>query len=1092
MYVKGSRKSLSTLLIIAVLLTAVIPALTVIPSSAATLTSSTTWVGNTFGGADDKWVQNFIWSMAVNSNGRVFTSSTWDEGHRECGIYENGDVIGNMHNYGDNPTGAAAAVNSTHAFAAKGDGAARYAFDGLYAGPTYNVGHSPTALAANSSYLIATDATDNAVKVYNVDSGSFVRSWTVNKPGAVAITSSNEIWVVSNITRMGEDSRKWEINTSTPAKILKYDINGNKQSAEIQLATDWIPTALAIDNHGRLMVGDNGPKRQIHFYNISGSPSLATSFGTAGGIGAGTPGIVTPTKFWGITGVGTDSSGNIYVSLSEHGSIIRKLQTDGTLIWEVKDLHFIDCADADPSSNGLDLYTKQEHFVMDYSKAAGQDSTFKAYTMDSLKYPQDPRMWLPNKDHHSAATFMRRLNGDKLYMATAGMYWESPFCIFRFNGEIAVPSVVFSIKKWTSGYTPNWPPNQPSSGAWIWRDADGQGDFDSSEYTTLGSDLVHTLGTWWIDTNGDVWHADGDKIGKFPVQGYDSYGNPMYNFTSMTTVTEPAPFNEIWRIEYYPSSDTMYLGGYTSSQPYDSSQWKAAGKVIARYDNWSTGNRTAKYSFNTPWDLNANPKVSTQSMAVAGDYIFTVGCETCVRTWVYKASDGSYVGELMPGSEVGGISKTGWVDIPNGIRAFKRSDGSYLVFVEEDYNGKVIIYKWSPPNSPTPTPTPAPSAKPIPGKIQAEDYTSMSGIQTEGCSDTDGGLNVGWVDTGDWMDYNVNVQSSGTYNVKFRVATPNSNTKIDLRNSSGTVLGTVTVPNTGGWQTWQDATISVNLTAGTQTLRVYGNTNGWNLNWFEFTATAKPIPGKIQAEDYTSMSGIQTESCSDTGGGLDVGWVDTGDWMDYGVNVQSSGTYNVKFRVASPNSNTKIDLKKSDGTVLGTVNVPNTGGWQTWQDATISVNLTAGTQTLRVYGNTNGWNLNWFEFTTAATPTPTPATETTVDDSSSSITYSGTWNAQTGWTGRYNNTEHESDSANAYAEYTFTGTQIKLIGEKVGYGGNADVYIDGTFQQNVSFNNSSQLFQQEIYTKTGLSSGSHTIKVVVKSGWCYIDAFKYK
>jgi hypothetical protein len=39
---------------------------------------------------------------------------------------------------------------------------------------------------------------------------------------------------------------------------------------------------------------------------------------------------------------------------------------------------------------------------------------------------------------------------------------------------------------------------------------------------------------------------------------------------------------------------------------------------------------------------------------------------------------------------------SGWVDVPNGISAYRRDDGEYLVFVEEDARGKVLMYRWKP------------------------------------------------------------------------------------------------------------------------------------------------------------------------------------------------------------------------------------------------------------------------------------------------------------------------------------------------------------------------------------------------------------
>ena len=56
---------------------------------------------------------------------------------------------------------------------------------------------------------------------------------------------------------------------------------------------------------------------------------------------------------------------------------------------------------------------------------------------------------------------------------------------------------------------------------------------------------------------------------------------------------------------------------------------------------------------------------------------------------------------------------------------------------------------------------------------------------------------------------------------------------------------------------------------------------------------------RIEAENFIAMSGIQTEATADIGGGLDVGWQDNNDWMDYSVNVSSSGIYTANFRVAS-------------------------------------------------------------------------------------------------------------------------------------------------------------------------------------------------
>ncbi|HWJ92997.1 MAG TPA: carbohydrate-binding protein, partial [Flavisolibacter sp.] len=287
---------------------------------------------------------------------------------------------------------------------------------------------------------------------------------------------------------------------------------------------------------------------------------------------------------------------------------------------------------------------------------------------------------------------------------------------------------------------------------------------------------------------------------------------------------------------------------------------------------------------------------------------------------------------------------------------------------------------------------PAPTSQ----RIEAESYTAMSGIQTENTGDAGGGLNVGWQENNDWMDYSVNVPAAGTYTVNFRVATTNTGVQFQLRNASGTSLATVTVPNTGWWQTYQTVSAQVTLPAGQQTLRIVttdAKGSGWNINWWEIVSSPAPPPGsgtiRIEAEKYSSMSGIQTENTGDIGGGLNVGWQENNDWMDYSVNVASAGTYTVNFRVATTNTGVQFQLRNASGTALATVTVPNTGWWQTYQTISAQVTLPAGQQTLRIVttdAKGSGWNINWWEIVGTATPPPPPPTTTSIKIEAESYT----------------------------------------------------------------------------------------------------------
>jgi hypothetical protein len=92
------------------------------------------------------------------------------------------------------------------------------------------------------------------------------------------------------------------------------------------------------------------------------------------------------------------------------------------------------------------------------------------------------------------------------------------------------------------------------------------------------------------------------------------------------------------------------------------------------------------------------------------------------------------------------------------------------------------------------------------------------------------------------MDYNVNVASAGTYNLNFRVASGTTGGQLELRSGS-TVLASVNIAGTGGWQTWTTLTATATLAAGTQTLRLHAVTGGYNINWVQFSSGTPPPPG---------------------------------------------------------------------------------------------------------------------------------------------------------------------------------------------------------------------------------------------------------
>jgi hypothetical protein len=169
------------------------------------------------------------------------------------------------------------------------------------------------------------------------------------------------------------------------------------------------------------------------------------------------------------------------------------------------------------------------------------------------------------------------------------------------------------------------------------------------------------------------------------------------------------------------------------------------------------------------------------------------------------------------------------------------------------------------------------------------------------------------------------------------------------------------------------------------------NNNSWQNSTpgGPYGGTAAAVPGTVQAENYdtggqgvaynvTSVNGtgnsyrsdgVDLETTTDTGGGYNLGWTGSGQWFRYTVNAASAGTYTVTLRVAAPSAVTgALHLSNASGTNLsGAVNIPSTGGWQTWTTVTASVALPAGQQVLTLNQDNGGWNINYLMFASAGT-----------------------------------------------------------------------------------------------------------------------------
>jgi beta-glucanase (GH16 family)/SOS-response transcriptional repressor LexA len=305
----------------------------------------------------------------------------------------------------------------------------------------------------------------------------------------------------------------------------------------------------------------------------------------------------------------------------------------------------------------------------------------------------------------------------------------------------------------------------------------------------------------------------------------------------------------------------------------------------------------------------------------------------------------------------------------------------------------------------------------LPGRIEAENYDlggqgiafnettagnsgavyRTDGVDIEATTDAGGGYNIGWISAGEWLEYTVNVTQSGTYRFDARVATINPSRTFRIEVDGANVTGSIAVPNTGGWQTWQTVSATdINLSAGQKVIRIFMESSDFNINYFNvvrignmqipYNGSAATVPGRIEAENYdqggqdisfnettAGNSGgvfrndaVDIQPTTDAGGGYNIGWVAAGEWLEYTVNVSAAAFYNFSFRVATPFAGKSLTLF-IDGVNRGTVAVPNTGGWQNWTNVSLNgISISSGQRVIRILMNASEFNLNYFTASTSA------------------------------------------------------------------------------------------------------------------------------
>ncbi|MCI0158804.1 alpha-galactosidase [Leifsonia shinshuensis] len=244
---------------------------------------------------------------------------------------------------------------------------------------------------------------------------------------------------------------------------------------------------------------------------------------------------------------------------------------------------------------------------------------------------------------------------------------------------------------------------------------------------------------------------------------------------------------------------------------------------------------------------------------------------------------------------------------------------------------------------------------------------------------------------------------------------------------------------------------------------------------FSFHAT-----GAVTVDD--SVSGISYSGSWNTSpGGGSPGYYEGTQHSSSAAGASASFTFvgNSVSWIAPKNVDCGIGNVYIDGVQVASVDLYATS-WLTQQTVYTSPALTQDTHTIQVVNSGTKNAAGTGTFVPIDAFVYTSSGPTMVDDTSSSIAYSGSWNTSPGGgsPGYFGGTQHSSSAAGDTATFTFSGTGVTWIGPKNIDCGIADVYLDGVKVATVDLYATSWLKQQTLYSAGPFADGAHTLTIV--------------
>ncbi|WP_162463317.1 CBM35 domain-containing protein [Paenibacillus psychroresistens] len=293
------------------------------------------------------------------------------------------------------------------------------------------------------------------------------------------------------------------------------------------------------------------------------------------------------------------------------------------------------------------------------------------------------------------------------------------------------------------------------------------------------------------------------------------------------------------------------------------------------------------------------------------------------------------------------------------------------------------------------------------GAVAKTDHTGYSGT----------GFAGGFENAGAAAAFAVNAATEGSKDITLRYA--NDSTSIVSVFVNEAKIRQISLPATGGFDSWSYDTQALTLNAGDNTITYKydtSDTGAVNLDFVSVpieeattpvptptpvptgsptatptptptpvptpTPTPEPVPDpgtKYEAEDAALANGaaVNTDHTDYSGAGFVGGYGNAGALTTFTVNAATAGNKDVTLRYANGNNTSSLSVYVN-GVKINQISLPGTGSWDAWGYKTANLALNAGNNTITYKYDADdigAVNLDYIKIAFDVSPAPEPGTK---------------------------------------------------------------------------------------------------------------------